>query len=94
MEAQNLTGVWSGLFSYTLACRRSVSFIATPFERGGAISGTVHQQWSKSGRMLFAAVQGSRQGAVVQFVKTYEGGTPHGRPIPYEGLLNARSGTR
>ncbi len=91
MDAQNLTGVWSGFYSYPLGLRPSVSFIATLIDSGGAISGTVHEQWSAGGPMLFASAQGSRSGAAVQFVKAYESGKPHRRPIFYEGQIDAEA---
>src|ERR1700747_263493 len=91
MNAQNLTGVWSGHFSYALGLLPSVSFVAPLIDSGGAICGTVHEQRANSAAMLFAAVDGSRHGASVQFVKTYEGGKPHARPIAYQGTLNAEA---
>jgi hypothetical protein len=83
--------VWSGHYSYPLGLRPSVSFVATLIDSGGAISGAVHEQWSPNGPMLFASAQGSRSGAAVQFVKSYDGGKPHGRPIFYEGRVNGEA---
>jgi hypothetical protein len=90
MDAQNLTGVWSGFYSYLLDRRRGVSFTATLID-SGAISGTVHEQWSAGGPILFASVHGSRSGAAVQFIKTYDGGKPHAQPIFYEGLVDSEA---
>jgi hypothetical protein len=34
------------------------------------------------------ALSGSRHGGAVAFVKTYDGGNPHYRPIEYKGILS------
>ena len=40
--AQNLTGVWDGIYSYPIA-RAPVSFVATLIETASAVSGTTHE---------------------------------------------------
>ena len=40
-DAQNLTGVWQGLYTYPNS--ESVSFVATLIDSGGALSGSTHE---------------------------------------------------
>ena len=40
-DAQDLTGVWNGLYSYPDGL--SVTFVATLIESGGALSGSTHE---------------------------------------------------
>jgi hypothetical protein len=39
--AQNLTGVWQGLYTYPNG--ESASFVATLIDNGGALSGSTHE---------------------------------------------------
>jgi hypothetical protein len=88
--AQNLTGVWNGLYSY--ADGRSTSFVATLIEAGASLSGTIHEPGARGaslGATLFASLVGSRRDSAVMFTKTYEQPDPfHSSPILYEGALN------
>jgi hypothetical protein len=87
---RNLTGIWSGLYTYQDG--RSTSFVATLIEGGGSITGTTHEPSALSespGAMLYASVAGSRSDCSVAFTKTYdEPDTFHRSPILYEGALN------
>ena len=93
-NAQNLTGVWHGLYSYPIA-RAPVSFVATLIETGSAVTGTSHEPCAFGGspnEVLYATLLGSRQDSAVAFVKTYDGANPHYRTVTYEGTLS-RDGT-
>ena len=87
---RNLTGVWSGLYSYQNG--RSTSFVATLIESGGSLSGTTHEPGTlgeSPGATLFATLVGSRQNGAVTFTKTYDRPDElHRSPIVYEGMLN------
>jgi len=89
-EAENLTGVWQGLYTYSDGW--SVSFVATLIESGQALSGTIHEPRTYgpgAGETLYATLVGQRSGNVVSFVKTYQNaGTGYGS-VNYEGSLNA-----
>jgi hypothetical protein len=83
---RDLTGVWSGLYSYPDG--RSTSFVATLIDSGGALSGTTHEP-SAGGATLYASLGGSRRDAAVAFTKIYQRpDRDHRQPIVYEGALN------
>jgi hypothetical protein len=90
--AQNLTGIWHGLYSYPDR-RPSVSFVATLIEAGSTVSGTTHEPSDREGgpnRTLYATLSGRRQGASVTFLKTYDRAGPRYRStVAYQGMLSA-----
>jgi len=89
-EAQNLTGVWNGLYSY--ADGRSVTFVATLIDSGSTLSGSTHEPCVGGdcpAATLFATLMGSRVGSVVTFRKTYEATDPRWGTVNYDGRLNA-----
>ena len=90
-SAQNLTGIWHGLYSYVDG-RPSVSFVATLIEAGSTVSGTTHEPSDRQGSLnhaLYATLLGCRQGASVTFLKTYERAGPrHYSAIAYQGMLS------
>src|ERR1700692_4077174 len=89
-DAQNLTGVWQGLYTYPSG--ESVSFVATLIDSSGALSGSTHEPCpravSASGT-LYATLAGSRSGSAVEFCKTYDGKVPRFHAVDYAGTLNA-----
>jgi hypothetical protein len=89
-EAQNLTGVWNGLYSYPDG--RSVTFVATLIDSGSTLSGSTHEPCVGGdcpAATLFATLMGSRSGSAVTFRKTYETASPRYGTVNYEGRLNA-----
>jgi hypothetical protein len=89
-EAENLTGVWNGLYSY--ADGRSVTFVATLIESGSTLTGSTHEPCvgrDCPAATLFATLMGSRSGNAVRFHKTYEVADPRYATVNYEGRLNA-----
>jgi hypothetical protein len=91
-NSHDLTGVWNGLYSY--ADGRSVAFVATLIEHGGALTGSTHEP-SHDGRApggtLYATLVGSRRDGAVLFRKTYAGGVPGYAAVDYAGTLNAEA---
>jgi hypothetical protein len=90
-SAQNLTGVWHGLYSYPIG-RAPVSFVATLIEAGSTVSGTTHEPCDMGGRpneTLYATLLGRRQDSAVTFLKIYDGANPHYGRVSYEGRLSA-----
>ena len=88
--AQNLTGVWNGLYSY--ADGRAVTFVATLIDGGRTLSGSTHEPCVGGdcpSATLFATLMGSRSGSSVSFRKTYEAADPRWGTVNYEGRLNA-----
>ena len=89
-NAQNLTGVWQGLYTYPNG--ESVSFVATLVDSSGALSGSTHEPCARavsSSGTLYATLAGSRSGSAVAFRKIYDGNVPHYRAVDYAGTLNA-----
>ena len=85
----DLTGVWLGLYSYPRALE-PVSFMATLIDTAGAISGSSHEAYKPprgQAYTAFAMLCGHRNRRAIDFVKTYEEGNPHNRPIKYEGTV-------
>ena len=92
-EQASLTGVWDGLFSYP---RRfaSVPFTATIVQTGAFISGSIHEhpvEGPTAGQMRLALFEGDFIGSAVRFLKTYDPAPPHGKPVKYDGTLNAEA---
>ena len=86
--AQNLTGIWNGLYTYPDG--RSISFVATLIDGGGSLSGTTHEPDSRSSATLYATLVGTHQDGTVTFTKTYDRPDRHHRnPIFYNGALNS-----
>lgn len=91
-NANDLTGVWNGLYSYPDG--RSVAFVATVIEHGRALSGATHepcQDGRAPGGTLHATLAGSREGGAVAFRKTYDGTVPGYGTVDYAGSLNAEA---
>jgi hypothetical protein len=87
--AENLTGVWQGLYSYPHG--QSVSFVATLIDSGASFSGTVHEPCilgNSPNKTLYAALDGTRQGSAVSFLKTYQDAGPNYGSVHYNGALN------
>jgi len=86
----SLTGLWHGLFSYP---RRydPTSFVAILIESGTSFSGTTHEPCGNGqmpGGVLCATLKGDRAGALVTFVKTYDGTGGWTHAVAYDGLLS------
>ena len=89
-NAESLTGVWHGTYSYPLGLG-SVSFVATLIEARNSLTGTTHEPGHRvlgPNVTLYASLSGSRQGGAVAFVKTYDGSNPNYRTVEYEGTLS------
>ncbi len=89
----NLTGVWHGLYSYPVAVE-PVYFMATLISSGTMLSGMTHE--AVKGRKgapltVFAALDGSRSGQAIEFIKTYDGTGGWRHSVRYEGTLNTEA---
>jgi hypothetical protein len=87
--AENLTGIWQGLYSYPPGM--SVSFTATLIEAGPSLSGSTHEPHvlgGSPGAVLYATLAGTRQGSAVSFLKTYQGAPPEYGSVQYDGTLS------
>jgi hypothetical protein len=88
-DAQNLTGVWQGLYTYPNG--ESASFVATLIDSSGALSGSTHEPCARAvsaSGTLYATLAGNRTGSAVAFHKIYEGKVPHYHAVDYAGTLN------
>ena len=87
----SLTGVWNGLFSYTHLLEPT-SFVAILIEQGARFSGTTREPCIRGpalGGLLYATIEGHRDGAGVFFIKTYDGTGGWTHSVTYEGRLNS-----
>ena len=88
----NLTGCWDGFYTYA---RRdyAVGFGATLIETPGWLTGSTQEVCSsgqEEGALLCATLEGHRNNAEVQFVKTYDGSAANfNRPVHYRGMVSA-----
>jgi len=88
--ADDLTGVWSGLYKQTLV--GSVPFTATLIQSGDHIGGSTHEACIRPDcphKTHLAILSGHRSGRSVSFIKTYD---PPGfgfDTVRYVGELNA-----
>src|SRR5262245_31934003 len=87
-DAENLTGIWQGLYTYPFGS--SVSFVATLIDSGGSFTGSTHEACSfHPGRTICAMLEGGREGRTVSFLKTYqEGGPRYAAAVRYRGALS------
>ena len=86
----SLTGVWSGFFSYPGAFEPG-QFTATLLDFGGVLSGTTHEPdafGDSDEGVLYAEISGRRNGAAVEFAKTYDGSGDWDHTVRYEGELS------
>jgi hypothetical protein len=89
-ETTNLTGIWHGLYSYPVESA-PVYFVSTIISAGGYVSGSTHEavKGSRGAPLtVFAALDGSRQGHSIEFIKAYDGTGGWKHTVRYEGTLN------
>jgi hypothetical protein len=89
-DANNLTGIWQGLYSYPRALA-PVSFTATLLESGAWLSGSIHELAQRHGgepTEAYATLLGGRHGQAVQFTKTYDGTNGWSHSLAYDGALS------
>jgi len=89
--SQSLTGVWTGLYSKA-SLGPLVPFTATLIQSGAGFSGSTHEARPIAGissATLRAFVTGAKDGARVEFVKTYDGTAGWTHTVAYLGAINA-----
>jgi len=89
-EALDLTGSWSGLFSYE-SPRPPVSFTAALTEAGGWLSGATEEvatSGPSQGKTKRANLEGRRAGTSVTFLKTYDEVVGGYDSVQYVGAVN------
>jgi hypothetical protein len=86
----NLTGAWSGLYSYPHG-GSPVSFAATLTEISGWLSGAIEEVATAGparGQTIRATVQGRRTGSAITFLKSYDDLPPGYDTVHYAGEVN------
>jgi hypothetical protein len=86
----NLGGAWNGLYFYGWI-PEPVSFVALLIDLGTSFSGSIHEYEgliSEQRILLYASVDGLREGALISFLKTYDGTGGWKHTVRYEGVLN------
>jgi len=86
----NLGGAWNGLYFYA-GYPEPVSFVALLIDVGSHFSGSIHEYEgiiSEQRILLYASVDGEREGSRVSFLKTYDGTGGWKHTVRYEGALN------
>ena len=86
----NLTGDWSGHYSYPRGFGPTTPFLARIEDDGGRFTGTIVEPDTLTGRALTASITGLRHGTSVDFTKTYGPGARFGyeNPVDYVGSLS------
>ena len=85
-----LSGVWQGSYGYTDS-RAPVSFILEATVADDRLSGTISEPntfGTPGVAFLHAYVQGSIDGDVVQFTKTYDGTGGQSHSVQYNGVVD------
>jgi hypothetical protein len=85
-DPREVSGVWYGRYVST-SDNQDNGFIAMLEEAGGVFSGSISERDGKGG-VRRASVAGRRNGAVIQFVKQYQGRWNHA--VFYEGSVDDR----
>ena len=91
MTGINLSGLWLGSFAYPAGQGPTTPFMAKLVDRDGSLSGeTVEPNTiAFTSETLEAFLVGTRQGASVDFTKTYDGASDAAHAIDYVGRLSA-----
>jgi hypothetical protein len=90
----NLTGDWSGEFSYPRNMGPTTPFLANIQDEGGHLSGTIIEPAIRGGETMKATIAGHRQGSSVDFTKTYQStGRGYDTPVDYVGSLSGDGNT-
>ena len=87
----NLTGHWSGEFSYPRHSGPTTPFLATIEDRGGRLSGTIIEPDIVTGApSIEASLVGLRHGSSLDFTKSYRPPAPLGyeTPVDYVGSIS------
>ena len=94
-DRSNLSGQWSGEFSYPRHSGPTTPFLARLGDRGGRLDGTIIEPDVFGGGTIEASIAGVRHGSGVDFTKTYGPPAPFGydAPVDYVGQVSADGNT-
>lgn len=89
---KNLSGLWTGSYSYTLHGKQSVAFTAWIDDKAGKLSGTLLEANTfvdSPSLELTSTLEGTRSGTDLEFTKRYDPSQgAHASPIHYTGRTN------
>ena len=90
MSGVDLSGLWTGSFSYPGGQGPTTPFLARLVDDGGDLSGTTIEPNTilPGGEELQAFLRGTRQGRSVDFTKTYDGAAEAAHSVDYVGQLS------
>lgn len=90
MTGMSITGIWVGEFAYPDGLGPRTPFTAQIDDLEGTLSGFTLEPnlIGTSSEELGAMIQGFRQGAAVDFVKTYDGLSDAAHSVDYVGHLS------
>lgn len=87
-DKRDVTGIWYGSFAGAGVVPNR--FIATLHEQGGHIAGTTTEPDDLGEvALLHADISGVREGAVIGFVKQYDGAAHCAHAVDYSGAIDA-----
>ena len=88
-DKQDVTGVWYGRYQAD-QWDETNGFIAVLEEAGGVVDGVITERDTEEQvDVRRALVRGHRDGAVVSFIKQYDGSGGHSHAIDYAGRIDA-----
>jgi hypothetical protein len=91
MSGEDLSGSWSGFYSYPNEAQPPVAFNAKLFDSAGSLTGTTTEVDPYDGTRLQAVVDGRRAGRLVAFLKMYDGADEFYDSVHYEGEVSAEA---
>ena len=86
-DKRDVTGVWYGRYEAGHWDEKN-GFIAVIEEMGGAVTGVVTERDDDGIRTRRAMVNGRRDGALVRFVKQYDGSCGFSHAVNYSGRID------
>lgn len=95
-KASNLSGHWSGEFSYPRHEGPTTPFLANIKDENGLLSGTIIEPDIVSGTPTIEAhILGCRNGSSIDFIKSYGPPAPWGyeNPVDYVGSISSDGNT-
>ena len=86
----DVSGRWDGTFAYPAGVGPATPFVAELAEAAGQISGSIAEPntMGRASDSLHAVVRGTRDGAAVDFTKTYDGTSDAAHSVDYVGRLS------
>jgi hypothetical protein len=90
VSAGDVSGSWTGHFTYPAGRGPTTPFVAELEDRGGVLTGTSIEPnlFGTSSEHLRALIGGYRDGQAIDFTKTYDGASDAAHAVDYAGRLS------